>query len=182
MRLALLILLGAVAFVSPAVGMTIQSTSSATVFPWGSFTAGRSIRRDSQTIRVEVAHIWRLAQDGRTRIDFWTAEKRSEPRVGLGKLQWADSRTCPALIPSLAKLADLEPIRMTPPGVTAPAAHLILDGQSFEIVAPGVFPLAAAAGEVRLTGNVDSPMGTWVSATLNSLGPCWSDTPPTLDG
>lgn len=156
--------------------MTLKSTATATVLPWGSFsvtTSGRHV-----TTRVEVAEV-RLSEDPRGSKDFWVAERTERDLSGQGGPLWADSRTCPALVPAMARLASLEPIRITPPGAPArELSNVILDGSAYEVAAQGVYPAENAGGGVRLTGNVDTPVARWVDDTLSALKPCWSASPP----
>lgn len=170
MRKLLLAIIGSAIVGGPTSAMTFTAPS---LMPWGSFSVDPALMRGHGLIKVEVAKVGR---------DLWVAEKLSKSRTGPDTLAWADSRTCDALIPTLAKLADLEPIKLTPPGVPPMGQNIIMDGANYEINAQGVYQSERALGEVRLTGNVNSPIAKWVDGALDALKPCWQTDPPKLGG
>src|SRR6185437_206881 len=92
---------------------------------WGRFVATSSAIVSPQTIdAVEIdraaeppigsPEVWLLA---RTKVTVTEAGRRTE------KL-WADSRTCPQVIESLAKLADVERVAIQPPGRPWPTGRI----------------------------------------------------------
>ena len=101
-------------------------------------------------------------------------------------LRWADSRSCPSLVPELAALATLEPFSIQPPGVRWPAGledtddartrrlrgamdETISDGSTYEIDAPGHWVKVHVMGGVILRGAAGSPAAYWVEHALKAL-------------
>lgn len=167
--------------------------------PWGSFTSTSSpiltpLIVDRMT--VETAQGWAGAKP--TTREFWVVERRTTTTTDAGSnasLRWADSRTCPSLIPELAALANLEPVSILPPGVKWPAGRdhdadasprqlrqerdeTVFDAGTYEIDAPGHWAKARMTGSVVLRGATRSPAANWVEHTMKALEPCWSSTPP----
>jgi len=167
---------------------------------WGSFKAISSAIIDPhvvQTVKIE------RATPAGTILgpEIWEAEQITETsRAGVLTTEhhWADSRSCPALIPTLASLAKLEPITIQPPGIVLPDGRdmppgwsardlrlhdgggegRIFDGGDFEIDAPGRWAAARMAGSVVLRGGAGTPAAIWVQSALRALAPCWSAAAP----
>jgi hypothetical protein len=166
---------------------------------WGRFKRTSSpIVSPHQTDTVKIER----ASDGLTSPAVWLLERTTEITGDQGHslvVRWADSGDCPALIPTLAKLADLESVAIQPPGVPFPkgrdvdpararqqrlsrndpdADWRIFDGADYEIAAQGHWPVAHMYGEVVLRGGAGTPAQTWVEQALRALEPCWTTTQP----
>ena len=193
-RLASFLLTGAIAVLPAGGGANARLLEVFEV--WGSFRATSSAIVDPHTVKT--VKIERAAEPGsRSGPEIWIAEQLTEISRG-GELttehRWADSRTCPTLIPALAGLSKLEPLSIQPPGVPWPEGRdirpgserearrhgdeQIFDGGDFEIDAPGRWVAARMAGSVILRSGAGTPVAIWVQDALRALAPCWSATEP----
>ena len=90
---------------------------------------------------------------------------------------WADSHSCPAMMPAFSKLQLIEPFKIVPPGVRDGASIVVMDGDRYRIHAQGYWAQADRSGEISLSSN-DGPVKTWVEDTMKVLAPCWSKKRP----
>ena len=151
-------------------GLVASPAGHARADPWLSFQATPQLILGA-AVEVDVDS----AFDGH---QFWLAKIIRHKQSG-DVVQWASSRSCPALLPSLAALGSLEALVIEPPDAPFdPQEHSVLDGTTFELHAHGHFPSEHARGEITLTGNFDTPLGKWVNATLDAIEPCWGDQAP----
>jgi hypothetical protein len=109
------------------------------------------------------------------------AEKWTKSCATPHNVEWADSRTCRALKPTLDSLSGVESPKMLSPGFNFRSANSVLDGASYEIYGPAIYLKERAVGWVRLSGNVDSPIAAWVESFLKRTASCWSEAAPKLD-
>ena len=193
-RLASFLLTGAITVLAASGGANARPLEVFDV--WGSFRATSSAIVDPHTLKT--VKIERAAEPGaRPGPEIWIAEQLTEiSRSGelTTEHRWADSRTCPAMLPALASLSKLEPLSIQPPGVPWPEGRdiragserearlhgdgQIFDGGDFEIDAPGRWVAARMAGSVILRGGAGTPVAIWVRHALEALASCWSATEP----
>jgi hypothetical protein len=111
--------------------------------------------------------------------------------------RWADSRSCSTLIPTLAKLADVEAVAIQPPGRPYPVGDLdaetaerlrqrhetsdstVFDAGTFELEAKGHWPDARMSGVVTMKSGAETPAADWIADAFKALSPCWTATDPT---
>jgi hypothetical protein len=103
----------------------------------------------------------------------WLATRTDRVKGQPDRTSWADSETCPAMMPALAKLQLVEPFRIVPPAVRDGPSHIVLDGDAYQVQALGYWPHSHQGG-VTLSGNDGTPVANWVEDTMKALGPCWS--------
>lgn len=153
----------------------LVSSTVARTEPWLSWSATPSVSVNGVAkVTVEIDS----ARAGGPRI--WVAKRIEEHVRRPVTVQWADSRSCLAMLPTLETLTRLEPLKIQPPGVPG-AYDTELDGTYYELFAHGFYPAEKAGGDIRLTGNVDSPLEKWSISAGEALASCWRDDAPKLD-
>jgi hypothetical protein len=180
----------AIAALAVAVEAVAAPDNHITVFStWGTFTVSSSgLLTPQETQRVEIQE----AGDAIGR--FWIAQRATEIRNAHSvkrEVSWADGRTCPSLLPTLATLADLEPFTIRPPGLPWPHGvdivghvpidqrdHFMTDGPDYELDAPGLWFSERTPGDVILKGSSGSPVGRWINGALGALTNCWKPGKP----
>jgi len=164
---------------------------------WGTFKAVSSAivsPHTTDTVKIERAATGLVPGSS----EVWVAERTTANEGPLGSApihQWADSRSCPSLIPTLGGLAALEPVSIQPPGLAWPVGMehsgtpreerlrgerdaVVYDGGDYEIEARGHWASARMEGSVILRGGAGTPAATWVKSALKALAPCWSSKSP----
>jgi hypothetical protein len=91
------------------------------------------------------------------------------------RTDWAESRTCPAVVPMLAAARRIPMPRVAPYGVSDDPIIVTGDGRSYMLQAPATWP---SVGEVTVTSNEGTPLAEWMNASLTALEPCWSRSQP----
>lgn len=104
---------------------------------------------------------------------IWLATRTDRVKGQPDRTSWADSETCPAMLPALARLQRVEPFRIVPPGVREGPSQIVLDGDAYEVQALGYWPHSHQGG-ITLSGNDGTPVADWVEDTMKALAPCWS--------
>ncbi len=176
-------------------GVGLQGAAApAVLWPWGSFrTTASGFVSPSHDDQVDIKYAGSRLSAGAIWLLVRTTTVHSGPSAR-PRHQWADSRTCPALIPALAKLADLEPVTIQPPGLPWPKGatwtggymppdqrnQQISDTDDYEISAPGRYQMSRFEGHVVLKGGGGSPVAQWVEETMKAVESCWSPKPPIL--
>jgi hypothetical protein len=165
---------------------------------WGSFRAESSAIVSPHT--TDSVKIERAAGPEFGAAEVWVLERTTVTERDTGRTsetRWADSRTCPPLIPTLAGLADLEPVSIQPPGAPWPRGRMdaatarelrqhgggggdriIYDAGTYEIEAQGHWPVARMSGSVVMRSGAGTPAAAWVTDAFRALEPCWRDTRP----
>ncbi len=91
-------------------------------------------------------------------------------------IRWLDSRTCPAVRDSLAKLSALTAPRLAPPGFAPRPTMMMMDGVDYSLTVPAED--RSGASRLTWTSNVGTPLAAWVDATLAALVACWTSREP----
>lgn len=119
---------------------------------------------------------------------WWIARRTAAPPGGAATVSWADSKTCPQLGASLARMATLTPPRprvwgldpylpVTPPG---DILRWALDGTTYTVwSADGVQP-DNTLGSVEFSSN-SGLIADWGEATFKRLEPCWRAEAPAAE-
>ncbi len=107
----------------------------------------------------------------------WVARLVERTRGQPDKTRWTDSDSCPSMMPAFARLQQIEPFKIVPPGVRGGASELMIDGNHYQVHAHGFWPQADQNGEIELSSN-GGPVADWVEDALKVLAPCWRDQPP----
>jgi len=116
---------------------------------------------------------------GTSRAPYWIVRRVAGSRLRRQTVQWADSRSCPAVRSMLEGLQALRAPLPDIPGV-GPPHELVLtaDGESHDLwLNLAIYP-NDARGDLRMEGNVGSPVGDWWQAALPTLKACWTGTAP----
>lgn len=159
---------------------------------WGSFTRSSSGIVEPHTL--DTVSIEQRVSVGSLSTEVWVLRRTTETRTGhrvKTRLSWADSRTCPALLPTLATLAKLPPVIIQPPGLPWPQGRdvkgrlppeqregSIFDAGDYEISAHGHWVAERWEGETTMRGSAGSPAAAWVESAFAALAPCWMDREP----
>ncbi len=160
------------------------SPSAATVAPWGKLlvsgpggvateVAILSVAKDN-TAGARPETTWINDKTER----FWIARKGVKTGSAPAAVQWADSRSCTAMVETLVTLADLDAPTPPPAGTVMQTRQ---DGTIYGVEAPGLRPGAPGGSEAHLTNDAVRPASAVVEDALKAWAPCWSDTPPKLD-
>jgi len=193
------------ASLSAALGVLV-ATPAAVAAPlepfevWGRFVATSSAIVSPHT--VDTVEVDRAAEPAFGSPEVWLLARTRVTDSDRGHQTekfWADSRTCPQIIPTLAKLADVEGVAIQPPGRPYPMGQMaretaqrmrhsrqsdgdrtIFDGGTYEIEAEGHFPVAHMTGRVTMTSGAGTPASAWVAQAFQALEPCWRTADPTL--
>jgi hypothetical protein len=128
-------------------------------------------RIDSHDFIVSVNHAER---DGH---EAWVARLVQRNHDQPEQTMWANSHSCPAMMPAFSKLQFIEPFKIVPPGVRAGATTIFMDGDNYQIHARGYWAKANRNGEISLSSN-DGPIMNWVEDTMKALTPCWGKQRP----
>ena len=104
---------------------------------------------------------------------IWLAGRTDRVKGQPDRTSSADSETCPALLPALARLQSVEPFRIVPPGVREGPPEIVIDGDNYEVHAQGYWP-HSHHGDITLSGNNGTPVADWVEDTMRAFAPCWS--------
>jgi len=182
-----LFLVGAIGSLSwgQASALAMRSSAAAAVEPWGKLSVTPAGGQDA--IDVEVATVSKAntagARPESTWINdkterFWVAEKHARRGGVDAPVQWADSRTCTAMVETLVTLTDVDGAVPTPSIRISGAGRA---GATYALEAGGLRAAAADAKAVHLTNGQDAPAASVVDAALTAWAPCWSDTPPNLE-
>jgi hypothetical protein len=169
---------------------------------WGRFVETSSVIVSPHTL--DTVEIERAAEPGFGSAEVWLLARTKVTDSDRGRQTekfWADSRSCPQLIPTLAKLADVEGVAIQPPGRAYPIGRdidpaaaqrlrrsgqpgdrTLFDGGTYEIDAQGHFPVAHMTGAVTMTSGNGTPVSAWVFGAFQALEPCWRTTDPTVHG
>ncbi len=167
---------------------------------WGRFVETSSaIVSPSEIDTVEIDRAAEPVPGAQSR-EVWLLQRTTVTLVDSGRQtfkRWADSRACPAVIPTLAKLADVESVAIQPPGrpypvgrdtddaatqrSQPPGAHdgVDYDAGTYEIDAQGHWPAAHMVGSVMMKSGAETPAADWIADAFKALSPCWTATDPT---
>ena len=164
-----------------AIAQGLSSTPTATVAPWGKFLVSSPKGVVTEVAILSVAKentagarpetTWINDKTDR----FWVAQKGVKTGSAPASIQWADSRSCTAMVETLVTLADLE---ASAPSPSAQATETRRDGAIYRVETQG---LKASGSEVRLTNNLVRPASAVVEDALKAWTSCWSDASPKLD-
>jgi hypothetical protein len=149
----------ALAVAAPAQGARAPEQHAFSFSKWERPIAGHILTVDVDTVEIH----------GR---GVWMARLTNQAKQGGKQTSWADSGSCPAMMPAFASLQAIEPFTITPPGIPGKASVVIMDGDNYEVHASGYWPLASRNGEIVLSSNT-GPVAQWVDETLKVLAPCW---------
>jgi hypothetical protein len=169
---------------------------------WGEFGYDQPGLEPHITDTVKIG--WTLER-GTTK-EIWIAERTRETRKGNDDRlvqttrTWADSRTCPSLVPTLSKLAALDRFAVQPPGVFWPEGQDIApdpqkpaqghyvdhrrfnqtfsDAGFYSLTAPGAWTTDHWAGSATFKSGAHTPVADWINGAFESLQPCWRTNPP----
>jgi hypothetical protein len=167
---------------------------------WGRFVETSSaIVSPSEIDTVEIDRAAEPVMGARSR-EVWLLQRTTVTLADSGRKtfrRWADSRSCPALILTLAKLADIERVAIQPPGRPYPIGDLdaetaarlrqsheatdstVFDAGTFELEAKGHWPNALMSGEVTMKSGAETPAANWIADAFKALSPCWTVSDPT---
>ncbi|TCS12709.1 hypothetical protein [Caulobacter sp. BK020] len=110
-----------------------------------------------------------------SRTAYWIVRRVTGSRLKAPIVQWADSRSCPAVRSILEGLQGLRAPRPDVPGVGAPRElSVVADGESHDLWLNWAIYPNDARGDLRMEGNVGSPVGDWWDAALPKLEVCWT--------
>jgi len=156
-----------------------MSASGAHAEDWSWLSFSKANALTAGRFKVEVDSTRR---DGRP---VWIAKRVEHPAVRGAPEQttWADSDTCPAMMPAFATLQSIKPFTIMPPTLPDPKApveipSVAVDGATFQIYAHGVWAKDQPLGEILLTGNYHTPVADWVEETMKALASCWGEQRP----
>lgn len=105
----------------------------------------------------------------RGQLDFWL--RRTVTKSGKDDISWADSRTCAAVRPAIARMRDLPVPKFAPPGFSE-GPPLVLDGVAYSL------RTYSDEGELTAVTNVETPLAQWVEESFKALNSCWTSTVP----
>jgi hypothetical protein len=132
---------------------------------WAEFSRKPALKREKTVVGIGTLGFDRR----RSQLDFWL--RRTVTANGIEKVAWADSRTCPAVRPMIAAMRELPVARFAPPGFSE-GSPLIMDGVCYSLHS------YSDDGSLTVSTNVGTPLASWVEASLERLGPCWTSTIP----
>lgn len=119
------------------------------------------------------------AGSGTSRTPYWIVRRVTGSSLRGPAVQWADSRSCPAV---RTLIEDLQALRAPLPDIpgVGPPRELVLtaDGESHDLWLNWAIYPNDARGDLRMSGNVGSPVGDWWQAALPTLKACWSGAAP----
>lgn len=158
-----------------ASALSLKSTASATLSPWGAFSVETLkhglITVDAVRVKTRptssIPEAYWIAEGAD---EFWIFEKTAKSSSGSEIKQWTDSRSCGAVTPSLEKLAAFEAVKLTAPDAAPGEQTVMVKGSAYKVSAPGIDP-----------ARHDAALALWTDGALRALTPCWSDTPPLLE-
>ena len=101
---------------------------------------------------------------------FWKAR-----RLAFGKTDWIDGRRCPKLAMRMETLKGLPQLVARLP---EDEFNPVNDGTIYTVKSLGYFVAGNGAGEITLSGNIDTPLATWVEGTKKLLSDCWQNDYP----
>jgi len=116
-----------------------------------------------------------------TQAGILVVRKWSKGCRGERRLQWIDGLKCPALGPQLERLSAMDDVRIETPRTDRSGLRAVHDGAYYELHAPAVFRNERASGSIIVSGNVDSPVASWVEQTFGVLKSCWVEGMPRQD-
>jgi hypothetical protein len=172
-RILILALLGAGVLAAPAAASeddwpVLKGARLDGLRPWGAFAVYRADR--------SVAGVSLYLRDGQA------IARRVETREGQdARGAWANSTTCPALVPALIELEALPAPRIDVPGAgrAPPAAAPATNGDSYLLWAEDArFAATPYPVQIELRGDGGSPMAAWVERSLGRLSACWGAAQP----
>ena len=167
-----------------AIARDLASTHTAAVAPWGKLLVSPPGGAVTEVAILSVAKENTAgARPETTWINdkterFWVAQKGVKTGSAPASIQWADSRSCTAMVETLVTLTDLD---ASPPPPSVQVTQTGRDDVIYRVEAPGLRPGASGGPDIRLTNNVVRPAGAVVDDALKDWAPCWSDAPPKLD-
>lgn len=116
---------------------------------------------------------------GTPRTPYWIVRRAMGSSLKGPAVQWADSRSCPAVRTMIEDLQALRAPLPDIPGVGPPREMVLTaDGESHDLWLNWAIYPNDARGDLRMSGNVGSPVGDWWQAALPTLKTCWSGTAP----
>lgn len=110
-----------------------------------------------------------LPREG-SRPDYWF--RRTSPRDASLPPAYTSTRDCPAARAVLESLEQLAMPAPDVPGTGRAVGVIVLDGVGYSLEARAIHA-DSQSGQVRLTGNVGSPLARWAQAMEAALAPCW---------
>lgn len=143
-------------------------------------TAGEDMSR----AYVSLAFNWIWLTDERGRRPVWFARLRAVTATHSTE-QFADSRRCPAVEATLARIRTLPLITPRVPdlpptsgGVETPDFAWLMHDNGYRIRMRGMFAGAAYSDGLVVSGGSTSPIAPVVVQSLEQLKDCWSEAPP----
>jgi hypothetical protein len=150
---------------------------------WGQFSIDTP--EEFPPLRIEtivITHTWAEPPDV-----VWAMSKTtvlhgsSSPQAEIE----ADSRTCAALLPALAKLPTLEAVSIKAPDAPYRPRHsgyprmgVIYDESTYSLDVPAHWAGGDMDGRITLTGGPMTPIAAWVRMTMSDMQTCWRAAPP----
>ncbi len=117
--------------------------------------------------------------------DQWAIRRASGDRTGPTGVLWAASPGCPDFLGALSRLEQIEAPLIDAPLVGWEHGDRIVvtaDGIGYWLLARSFQNENVTTwSHLELGGNTGSSIGAWVEETMETLEPCWSETPPSSD-
>lgn len=141
-------------------------------FPQAQLTATTRSSIHPGDLTLEFGVVWVSDADDRTAV--WVARMTDGPDQHL-----ADGRRCPAIGAVLALVEHLEmPVidfRGVPFGKSEPEAveTVTMDGRVYTMKTRAIYRGSGTSGDVVLSGDEVSTLGSWMTASVAALAPCW---------
>jgi len=166
---------------------------------WGRFETSSAMVSPSEIDTVEIDRAAEPVPGVHSR-EVWLLQRTTVTLAEAGRQtfkRWADSRSCPALVPTLAKLADIEAVAIQPPGRPYPVGRdtddeatqrsrppgardgVDYDAGTYQIDAQGHWPAAHMVGAVVMKSGAETPAADWIAEAFKALSPCWTASDPT---
>jgi hypothetical protein len=137
--------------------------------PWAEFSVRASLARP---VEVATVHVGDLRYAGADGSEKWL-RKTTTFFGGGSRVQWTDTRSCPAAGEVLSRMYDLEMPRPIEGGIIEAQA----DGLIYELSADAEFTGGRRA-RLSVGASGGTPLANWMDRSLAELEPCWSDLPP----
>ena len=160
-------------------GNAAAAQTTAGWMDWGQFSRRYELPRRDGADDVRVFSAFELPSKAR----IWIVRRETFGPNQATRVRYADSRSCPTLLPQLHALGRLQMPVIDAPQLPrtspTPPTSLMVDGIKYSIEVPALFD--TWSGRVRMSSNMNTPLARWVEEAFASWDDCWRGEMPRLN-
>lgn len=139
---------------------------------WAHFSRAPALKGTSETVDVAI-----IAMPPRSNVAVYAMRITRRRFQQADTTGWADSRSCPAMLPALKAMRALAVPHPTVPGMEQRPGSIMVDGIGYRLWTQARFD-GGGEGRLDFDSNVGTPLAAWVDKSLDAVSRCWSAVEP----